>query len=417
MLHCLPAPVRVQLVGSPEQGRKKDAISANSHNVDRLRTDFGGIHSMLRSVTSVFTVVQTWHLHSSWCSGWRSGTVSAWRQYRSVGTPLSKVTAHWIIPRVISAQQPTPSPEEIEAEKVSSMHYSVGALFGKNVAFLRLYNYGEMETDIAVPLAQHTAELKAERLQLMHQLSFMTSQIRQLFDSLHPNLVNAPLVIVAKTADDDQRNQVNKLDAKGKQDAMDGILSPCAAFHEEREAEKTEIECSDTVNPVQILAQITSNKLRIVATCPCADEAMAAEQAAKVKELQSSIKYERKQKWHTRLLSMFRHKLKFRQASWSPLAYAKAAPGYPRGPFLALRKALADMPAYPLVLKAAEKPRVTRFCKSTQTKTKGGKREKYTEKHKASHSPGETRADSLKASSRGEDGSTSAAPCSHAGCA
>ena len=53
-------------------------------------------------------------------------------------------------------------------------------------------NYGEMETDIAIPLAQHTAELKAERLRLMNKLSVMTSQIRQLFDSLHPGVFKCP---------------------------------------------------------------------------------------------------------------------------------------------------------------------------------------------------------------------------------
>ncbi|KAL8440294.1 hypothetical protein Efla_007511 [Eimeria flavescens] len=89
-----------------------------------------------------------------------------------------------------------------------------------------------MESDLAVPLAQHTAELKAERLRLMHQLSLLASQTRQLYDSLHPGglsaspqpramkqrlaaeLLNAPLVIVAKTADDDKRKEANKVDAK-----------------------------------------------------------------------------------------------------------------------------------------------------------------------------------------------------------
>ncbi|CDJ43147.1 hypothetical protein, conserved [Eimeria tenella] len=76
--------------------------------------------------------------------------------------------------------------------------------------------YGEMESDLALPLAQNTAELKAERLRLMQELSLLTAKTRQLFDSLHPDLANAPLLIVAKTEDDDKRNETNKLDAKGK---------------------------------------------------------------------------------------------------------------------------------------------------------------------------------------------------------
>lgn len=46
--------------------------------------------------------------------------------------------------------------------------------------------YKQLEQDLAMPLAQKTSHLKAERLQLMRRISSLTKEVRAAYDKLHP---------------------------------------------------------------------------------------------------------------------------------------------------------------------------------------------------------------------------------------
>ncbi|PHJ17655.1 hypothetical protein CSUI_008528 [Cystoisospora suis] len=80
--------------------------------------------------------------------------------------------------------------------------------------------YKQLEQDLAMPLAQKTSHLKAERLQLMRRISSLTREVRSAYDKLHPDMVDRPLIIVAKTADDDMRAVANRIDAQEEKSSI-----------------------------------------------------------------------------------------------------------------------------------------------------------------------------------------------------
>ncbi|PFH36335.1 hypothetical protein BESB_045270 [Besnoitia besnoiti] len=108
--------------------------------------------------------------------------------------------------------------------------------------------YKQLEQDLAMPLAEKTSHLKAERLKLMRRISTLTREVRSSYDSIHPDMVNSPLIIVAKTPEDDMRAVANRIDAQGSLDDLQGIMSPCAQFHNEREAQKKELQVVQSMN-------------------------------------------------------------------------------------------------------------------------------------------------------------------------
>ncbi|EPR60541.1 hypothetical protein TGPRC2_240530 [Toxoplasma gondii TgCatPRC2] len=134
--------------------------------------------------------------------------------------------------------------EAIQKAKMNQISATEAQAAAKDV----MDTYKQLEQDLAMPLAEKTSHLKDERLKLMRRISTLTKEARAAYDALYPDMVNRPLIIVAKSPDDDMRAVANRIDAQGSLDELQGIMSPCAQFHNEREAEKKELQIVQSMN-------------------------------------------------------------------------------------------------------------------------------------------------------------------------
>ncbi|CBZ51881.1 hypothetical protein NCLIV_016730 [Neospora caninum Liverpool] len=149
--------------------------------------------------------------------------------------------------------------------------------------------YKQLEQDLAMPLAEKTSHLKTERLKLMRRISTLTKQTRAAYDALHPDMVNNPLIIVAKSPEDDMRAVANRIDAQGSLDDLQGIMSPCAQFHNEREAQKKELQVVQSMNNLDEEARALSRMSPSERLTY--DRNMAEEYGLKKEQLATDIKH------------------------------------------------------------------------------------------------------------------------------
>lgn len=148
--------------------------------------------------------------------------------------------------------------------------------------------YKQIQEEIAAPLEGQTAALKQERNILIKKLSQLTKSLRYNHDLLHPELINNPIVLVAKNHDDEMRAIANKVDAQGLEDLKKGVDSQLAEFHKLRQAEKSAVESSVNKNNLDIEVE-TLNKMPMNERLNY-DKAMAQQKHDEAKNIERQIK-------------------------------------------------------------------------------------------------------------------------------
>jgi len=153
--------------------------------------------------------------------------------------------------------------------------------------------YKALHSEIAEPLASHVQTLKDERSVLMRKISALTKNVRKVYDDSHPEMVNSPLIIVAKSKSDEMRNVANKVDATGHMDILNGVTSPCADFHNSRQQEKEEIKLATEKDAINIELE-AMNRMTPTERINY-DRNMAAEYEAKLENIEADIKDQKRE--------------------------------------------------------------------------------------------------------------------------
>lgn len=148
--------------------------------------------------------------------------------------------------------------------------------------------YKQIEQEIAGPLEAQTAALKNERNLIIKKLSKLTKTLRYKHDLMHPELINNPIILVAKNRDDEMRAEANKIDAQGLLDIKNKVSSPLAAYHKMRVAEKSAVQESSNNKNIDIEVE-TLNKMPVNERLNY-DQAMAQQKRNEIKDIEDQIK-------------------------------------------------------------------------------------------------------------------------------